>query len=100
MRIHFYITQTKIFTEEFTKLGGSVVITEEPMPASRELKVESLRIKQSGADFVMLTNYQADVIAKELRAIKFEKPILALQMEKERVKEAGGALEGVVFCNV
>jgi branched-chain amino acid transport system substrate-binding protein len=94
----FYITQTRIFEEEFGKLGGLVAEKVEPLPDSRELKTEALKIKQSNPDFVMLTNYQADVIALELRRIGFGASILAVQMEKNRVKDAQGALDGAIFA--
>ncbi len=94
----FYVTQTNIFASEFTRRGGIITLKEEPLPASRELKAEALRIKTADPDFVVFTNYQADVMAKELAAIKYSKPILAIQMERNRVREAGGTLEGVVFA--
>lgn len=94
----FYQTQTKIFQEEFAKLGGQVTALVEPLPDSRQLKTEALKIKSANPDFVIMTNYQADVIAKELRGIGYAGPVLAIQMEKDRVKQANGALEGVVFA--
>ena len=94
----FYMTQSAIFAAEFSRLGGTVVCRVDPLPASRDLKAEALKIKKSAPDFAMVTNYQADVIARELKAILFAAPVLALQMEKERVKEAGGALEGTIFA--
>jgi branched-chain amino acid transport system substrate-binding protein len=94
----FYMTQSSIFEEEYTRRGGKIAAKVEPLPDSRELKAEALRIKAADPDFVVFTNYQADVIAKELSGIKFSKPILAVQMEKNRVKDAAGALEGVVFA--
>ncbi len=94
----FYMTQTRIFEEEFRVLGGNVAEKVEPLPDSRELKMEALRIKKSQPDFVIFTNYQADFIAKELHRAGFSTPMLAVQMEKDRVKAADGALEGVVFA--
>lgn len=94
----FYMTQTRIFEEEFARLGGSVAEKVEPLPESRELKTEALRVKQCNPDFVILTNYQADVIALELRRIDFRAPMLAVQMEKKRVADAQGALEGTIFA--
>lgn len=91
-------TQSKIFKEEYTNLGGAITAEASPLPSSRELHTEALKIKNSKPDVVFFANYQADVIAKEFSALGFSAPKLSILMEKERVKAAQGALEGTVFA--
>ena len=91
-------TQSDIFQSEFESLGGIVKIRVDPLPNERELQVESQKIKESQVDFIFLSNYQTDVISKNLRDIHFNAPKIAILMEKERIKSAHGALEGTVFA--
>jgi len=94
----FYMTQSDIFEEEFKKRGGRILLRIDPLPDAVDLRSEALRIKTAAPDFVVMTNYQADFIAKSLKQVALTAPLLAVQMEKERVKAADGALEGVVFA--
>lgn len=92
------VTQSRAFENEFTRLGGSLAAKVEPLPGARELKPEALRIKAANPDVIVFTNYQADVMAKELRALGVAAPFLAIQMEEARVRSAAGALEGTIFA--
>lgn len=94
----FYVEQTRILIEEFQSLGGSFVAQEEPLPDAREVRAEALRIKTANPQAVMLMTYQLDVDAKELRTLGYKGPLLAVQMEKDRIKNAAGALEQCVFA--
>jgi branched-chain amino acid transport system substrate-binding protein len=91
-------TQSDVFAEEFMQLGGSISIRVEPIPTSRDLKTEALKIRNSKPDVVFFSNYQADVFARNLKELNAELPKLSILMERERVKAANGALEGTVFA--
>lgn len=91
-------TQSNIFAEEFESFGGRISVKLEPLPSSRDLRSEALKIKASNPDAVFFSNYQVDVIARQLAEIKFNKPKIAILMEKDRVKAAAGALEDSVFA--
>jgi len=89
--------QTQIFQEEFTSRGGLITVNFNPLPSTRDLRTEALQIKQSKPDAVFISNYQSDIIAKELKNIKASLPMLLILMEKHRVLSANGALEGAIF---
>ncbi|MBX7137270.1 MAG: ABC transporter substrate-binding protein [Oligoflexia bacterium] len=94
----FVKVQSDAFQAEFTKLGGLITTRVEPLPSSRDLKAEALRVRASTPDVIFFSNYQVDVFAKELQRINCQVPRLSILMEKERVKAAQGALENTIFA--
>ncbi len=91
------VIQAKMFSQEFVRLGGMVVLKVTPLLRSRDLQAEVSKIKSAKPDFVLLLSNQADLVATEFGTGGYSPPIVALQMEKARVLAAHGALEGSVF---
>lgn len=90
--------QSDIFEEEYSRAGGAIVARVDPIPTSRDLRAEALKIKSASPAVVFMANYQMDSFSRELRSLKFEAPKLAILMDKDRVIAAEGALEGTVFA--
>lgn len=90
--------QSNTFDDEFRKLGGTITARVEPLPNSRELSAEVLRIKSANPQVVFFSNYQADVMAKELKRLHSPAAQLAILMEQDRIKAAQGALDGTIFA--
>ena len=91
-------TQSRIFSEEYSKLGGKIIAQVTPLPGSRDLATEALQIQKASPEVVFISNYQADIIAQEFAELKFKAVKLSILMEQERVKSANGALEGTIFA--
>lgn len=92
------MTQSDIFAEEFKKLDGTITARVDPLPGSIDLKAEALKIHRSNPDVIMLSHYQYEIIAKELRNLGSKSHKVAILMEKQRVAASEGALEGTVFA--
>jgi branched-chain amino acid transport system substrate-binding protein len=89
--------QGKVFTEEFTRLGGEVVVKLEPLPDIKDLRTESLKMVKSKPDGVFLSNLnQAGIAAKRLRTLNYKGPFYAPIIDQTRIDEAGGGLEGAI----
>lgn len=90
--------QALTFEDEFTKLGGEIVIKEEPLPTVTDVKSEIHRIVRSRPDGVFLASLVLmSRAAKELRDLKFQGPRIASNIDGTRITQSAGALEGAVF---
>lgn len=94
----FCTVQSEVLQREAAARGGRIVIREDPLPSSRDLRAEALRIKNAKPHVVIVTHYQMDVVARQLRGIGYQGPFLNLLMDRERLADAQGALEGAVFA--
>ncbi len=91
--------QAKSFSDEFTKLGGKVSATVEPLPGVADLRTESLKLVTSKPDVVLFTLWpHMQLAAKELRRLKYSGGLMAIQIDKAGVAAANGSLEGTIFA--
>lgn len=90
--------QGKTVAAEFTRLGGSVVRHETPLPTQTDLRMESLRLLRSEPEAVVLTNYtQMATAARQLRTLGYTGPFFAILLSEERLAQSKGALEGAMY---
>lgn len=91
--------QGQTFNTSFKLLGGEISSFQEPLPTDVDLRVQSLKIKNSEPDAVFLSNYtQMGVAAKQLRTIGYKGPLFAILMDETRIKTSQGALEETIFA--
>jgi len=89
--------QGKVFSEEFNRLGGEVVLSLEPLPDTKDLRTECLKMVASKPDGVFLANLnQEGIAAKRLRGMNYKGPFYAALIDQTRIDEAGGGLEGAI----
>lgn len=94
-------TQGNAFGEEFTKLGGKIVIRVDPLPESTDLRTEALRIAQAKPDGVFFSVYnQLAVAAKEIKQLRYQGLRYALIVDRSRFEGARGSLDGLVFAKL
>ena len=92
------LLQGKTFDEEFTRLGGEVVVKEEPLPTQPDLRTEALRIRSAKPDAVFLTNFtQMGAGAKQLRNLGYKGPLFAILMDDTRIETSAGALDNAIY---
>ncbi|MBX7138386.1 MAG: ABC transporter substrate-binding protein, partial [Oligoflexia bacterium] len=90
--------QAAFFEDEFTKLGGKILVKEEPLPTVTDLRSETLRITQHKPDVVFLASIVLmDETAKELQNLRYSGPKIASTIDEVRIAESAGALNGAVF---
>jgi len=90
--------QATFFEDEFKKLGGTVVIRQEPLPSVTDISPEVAKIVQSKPDAV----YFASIIlmsrgAKELARLKYTGLKIGSVVDEPRINESGGTLDNTVF---
>ena len=89
--------QARTFRDEFVRLGGEIASFQEANPNIKDLRTESLKIATAKPDAVFLTNLNQEAIAaRQLQALGYKGPFLAALLDKTRIDEAAGALEGAI----
>jgi branched-chain amino acid transport system substrate-binding protein len=92
------LLQGKTFSDEFSRLGGEVVVKVEPLPTQPDLRAETLRIRSVKPDAVFLSNFtQMGVAAKQLRDLGYTGPLFAILMDDTRIETSGGALDNAIY---
>lgn len=93
--------QTKAFAARFKALGGEVPLILEPALTDKDLRAEALKVRsEKDLDAVVLTNGVLDVgpiSAKRLREVGVTLPFYSVSLDKNIIKAAGEAYEGLVF---
>jgi branched-chain amino acid transport system substrate-binding protein len=90
----------KAFTEQFTKLGGKMVNTEELTYAAKDTDYQSLlrKVKRANPDFIFVPGYYVEVgyIVKQARALGINVPFLGGDgwASPKLFEIAGGAVKG------
>ncbi|HMO16505.1 MAG TPA: ABC transporter substrate-binding protein [Oligoflexia bacterium] len=89
--------QGKVFSEEFSRLGGKISLLIEPLPDVVDLRTECLKMISSKPDVIFLANLnQEGIAAKRLRALNYKGPFFSALIDQTRINEANGALEGAI----
>jgi branched-chain amino acid transport system substrate-binding protein len=92
------LLQGTIFSDEFARQGGHVVVKVEPLPTQPDLRAEALRIRSAKPDAVFLTNFtQMGVGAKQLRDLGYKGPLFAILMDDTRIETSAGALDNSIY---
>lgn len=89
----------KVFSDEFKKLGGEVVVTDSFLKDSRDLKTQLTKIKDSGADILYFSSYtEAGVIGlKQAQELKIEAQIFGIEaFDDPKFRTAPGS-DGVLY---
>lgn len=92
--------QTDAFTKQFTKRGGKIAITVEPIPAEKDVATDALKIEKSGADAIVSTTdgiLVGTLVAKKVREQGVTLPIFSITIDRDTVTAAQGAYEGMTF---
>jgi branched-chain amino acid transport system substrate-binding protein len=90
----------KAFTEQFTKLGGKMVNSEELTYAAKDTDYQSLlrKVKRANPDFIFVPGYYVEVgyIVKQARALGINVPFLGGDgwASPKLFEIAGGAVKG------
>ncbi len=90
------------FKNEFTSLGGKVVLEEAYPPQSRDLRAQLTKIKNSNVDGVIAVSYPDDtiLIMKQAAELKVGKPFFYQTEAVEDpsvLKQAGAAANGAIY---
>jgi branched-chain amino acid transport system substrate-binding protein len=79
----------------FKEAGGEVVSYQLVKVDEQDFKAETLKIKESDAQAVVLTNLSTEHIsAKRLRETGYDKPFYLVLIDQDKVNAAQGAFEG------
>lgn len=95
----------KAFTDEFKKIGGSIVTTEELTYAAKDTDFQSLlrKVKRANPDFVFVPGYyvEAGLLLKQARALGITAPFLGGDgWDSPKLFEiAGDAVKGSYISN-
>jgi branched-chain amino acid transport system substrate-binding protein len=92
--------QTTTFEKRFTELGGKVVLIEESSTTTTDLSTEITKIKESGAEAVILTSGCMDtgpIAAKKFKELKIDLPIFSMAIDQQKIDASKGAYDGMVF---
>lgn len=89
---------SEAFTKEYERLGGKVVSLVETAPEETDLRTPALKLIQSNPDVIFLANYvQVGPGARRLRELGYKGPFISILLDKTRLQEGAGALEGTIF---
>jgi len=92
--------QTAAFIKRFTELGGTVVVTVEPIPTEKDVSADALKIKSADIDAIVSTTdgvLVGSLVAKRVRELGVSKPIYSITIDKDAIASAQGAYEGMEF---
>lgn len=93
--------QADNFQNTFTSLNGVVTTRQDPLPDTLDAKTHALKIVRSQPDAVFFaTIIQLAQAAKSLRSLNYSGPLIAVYIDETRLKEAGKAIEGLVFTDL
>ena len=91
---------SKVFAEEFKKLGGKITLLIETLPEENDLKTPALKIIKNNPEAVFLANYvKLGITAKRLRQFGYQGQFLSILLDKTRLDEGGSALNATYFSN-
>ena len=92
------LMQGRIFSEEFERAGGQILIRVEPVPTASAVQTEALKIAAGHPDAVFFSNYvQQAISAKALRGLRYRGPMMLASTDQNAIRQADGALEGALF---
>ena len=90
-----------VFTKEFKKLGGEVLIAEAFKQEDTDFRMQLTKIKNANPDGIYLPGYPKEIplLLKQAKELGLDKQILATEaFEDPKILEvAGDAAEGVIF---
>lgn len=90
--------QALFVKQRFEELGGTITALELPLVDNKDLRAEAIKIKSSGPDAIVFTNYgETGISAKRLRGIGATQPFYSVSFYEPQIGIAEGALEGAVF---
>jgi len=93
--------QTTAFTKRFEELGGSVEVLVEPLPTSKDVYSNALKIKAAkDIDAIVSTTdgvLVGTLVAKELKTLGVDLPIYSITIDADTLAAAQGAYEGMQF---
>lgn len=94
----WYKAQGDAFIDEFTKLGGEILILDESPSSIKDVKTVAAKLLATNPDVVMYSHFDAQgIMAKELRLKGYLGEQVAILMDDTRVEQANGALENAYF---
>jgi branched-chain amino acid transport system substrate-binding protein len=102
-RNDYSVGLAKVFSDNFTKMGGKIVDSESYSSGDVDFKAQLTNIKSTGPDALYVPGYYTDVglIARQAREVGLTVPLLGGDgWDSEKLYEIGGAaLEGSYFSN-
>lgn len=103
VRNDYSVGLAKVFTENFTRMGGQILDSESYSSGDVDFKAQLTNIKNANVDFIYVPGYYTDVglIARQAREVGITQPLLGGDgWDSEKLYEIGGpALEGCYFSN-
>lgn len=103
VRNDYSVGLAKFFTEEFTKLGGTLVANENYQEGDTDFRAQLTKIKSADPEFLFVPGYYADAakIAKQARDLGISVPFIGGDgWESAKLFEIGGkAVEGSFYGN-
>jgi branched-chain amino acid transport system substrate-binding protein len=103
VRNDYSVGLAKVFTENFTKLGGTITANESFSSGDVDFKAQLTNIKNTNPDALYVPGYYTDVglIARQAREVGISAPLLGGDgWDSEKLYEIGGdALLGNYFSN-
>ena len=86
------------FKETFTKMGGEVVLLEEPSFEATEVKTEVLKMKQKQPEALFITSYLLlPKYIKEIRTFGIKVPTFSIELDQTVIDNSRDGSEGLVF---
>jgi branched-chain amino acid transport system substrate-binding protein len=103
VRNDYSVGLAKVFSENFTKMGGAIVANESYSQGDVDFKAQLTNIKSASPDALWVPGYYTDValIARQAREVGITVPLLGGDgWDSEKLYEIGGAaLDGCYFSN-
>jgi branched-chain amino acid transport system substrate-binding protein len=103
VRNDYSVGLAKVFSENFTKLGGKITANESFSSGDVDFKAQLTNIKNTGPEALYVPGYYTDVglIARQAREVGITAPLLGGDgWDSEKLYEIGGAaLDGCYFSN-
>ncbi len=90
--------QGDVFEEEFSRLGGTVLMKLEPLPDAPSFRTETLKLVRTKPDFIFLSNMNGLAIAsKDLTRLNYTGPKMTVLVDDTRAKASDGTLKGTMY---
>ena len=103
VRNDYSVGLAKVFSENFTRLGGQITANESFSSGDVDFKAQLTNIKNTSPDALYVPGYYTDVglIARQAREVGISAPLLGGDgWDSEKLYEIGGAaLDGCYFSN-
>src|SRR5262249_16145704 len=103
VRNDYSVGLAKVFTDNFTRLGGTITANESFSSGDVDFKAQLTNIKNTGPEALYVPGYYTDVglIARQAREVGITGPLLGGDgWDSEKLYEIGGAaLDGCYFSN-